>query len=158
MAYLCRVFFSSLLLSLLGTSFGSKAICQQSPEGELARTLGIQRAQSEGFDAIRRGDYSAAVDALERQLGSIRGNPEYLDLLRQSYVGYVGTLSQQGKSAEMETYLRRLRILEGGLEKTIPIHGGEKGKPVGTSSRSVIVPAELPGGGAKSCQRKMCLL
>lgn len=149
MAYLCRVFFSPLLLSLLGTSFGSKAICQQSPEGELARTLGIQRAQGEGFDAILRGDYSAAIDALERQLGNIRGNPEYLDLLRQSYVGYVGALRQQGKSAEMETYLRRLRILEGGLEKTIPIHGGEKGKPKGTSSGSVNVPAKLPGGEGK---------
>ncbi len=108
---------TKLLLVLAFTGLG-QAGAQGPDDKDLARVLGIQRALGEGREAITKGDFGTAVQALERQLGKIQGDKEFLSLLRQAYQGYSQSLSQAGNTQEAETYQRRLRILESGLEKS----------------------------------------
>lgn len=108
-----------LMMVLAFTGFG-QAQAQTPAEKDLARVLGIQRALGEGREAFTKGDFATAVQALERQLGNIQGDKEFLSLLRQAYQGHSQALSQAGNTQEAETYQRRLRILESGMEKSGP--------------------------------------
>ena len=106
-----------MVLICLGLLTG-KSYSQTGQEKDLARILGIQRALGEGRDAIARGDFTSAVNSLERQLGNIKGDKEFLAVLGQAYQGHALALQQSGKNQEAETFSRRLRILESGLEKS----------------------------------------
>ena len=109
--------FTFMVLALPGFCLG-QALAPA--EKDLPRVLGIQRALGEGREALTKGDFATAVQALERQLGNIQGDKEFLSLLRQAYQGHAQSLSQAGNTREAETFQRRLRILENGLEKAGP--------------------------------------
>ena len=76
-----------MVLICLGLVTG-KSYCQTGQEKDLARILGIKRALGEGRDAIARGDFTSAVNSLERQLGNIKGDKEFLAVLGQAYQGH----------------------------------------------------------------------
>lgn len=110
----------NVFLVMVAPPLAGGALGQTVQEKDLARVLGVQRALGEGRDAIARGDFAAAVQSMERQLGNIQGDKEFLALLRQAYQGHSNALRQSGNTQDADTYLRRLRILESGMEKNAP--------------------------------------
>ena len=76
--------------------------------------IAVQKAFQEGKDALKRGDYQAAVTVLESRIAYIDGNKEYLDALRDAYLGYIRELKQNNRSGEIPTYMRRLECCDPG--------------------------------------------
>lgn len=74
--------------------------------------LAVQKALQEGLDQIQRGNYQAAVVALEKEVARIDGNRKYLDALTTAYRGYIRDLQKGNRAAEVEVYRRRLEILD----------------------------------------------
>ncbi len=58
------------------------------------------------------GKYKAAIDVLERQIARINGNREYLRVLRDAYRAYIQELRLAKRDAEVQTYARRMEILD----------------------------------------------
>lgn len=117
--------FLSMVLAFPGPCHGQAVT---PAESDLPRVLGIQRALGEGREALAKGDFATAVQALERQLGNIQGDKEFLSLLRQAYQGHAQSLIELGNTRDADTFQRRLRILENGLEKAgnqIPATGAQ---------------------------------
>jgi hypothetical protein len=83
-------------------------------DGAIATTLAVQAALQQGKEHMERGNYGAAVHALEGQLARINGNREYLARLRDAYRGRVKELRLAGQEADAQVYLRRLEILDPG--------------------------------------------
>jgi tetratricopeptide (TPR) repeat protein len=83
-------------------------------DSAVATTLAVQTALREGRDCLLRGDFRAAVNALEGQLAYINGNQVYLKVLQDAYRGYVKELRLAKQDAEAQKYLRRLLILDRG--------------------------------------------
>ena len=81
---------------------------------KLDRLLAVQRALQEGRDCLKRGDFQAAVTLLEARVAYIDGNKDYLDALRDAYVGYIRELKQSNRTAEAASYLRRLECCDPG--------------------------------------------
>lgn len=78
----------------------------------LAVTLAVQTAMQQGRECLLRNDPRAAVEALERQLPRINGNPAYLSLLRDAYRSYVKSLRLAGQEGQAQLYAQRLAILD----------------------------------------------
>lgn len=74
--------------------------------------LAVQAALMSGKDHLKNGDFAGAVTVLEKQLGLINGNHEYLLALRDAYAGYVRQLQAASRTAEAKVYQGRLAILE----------------------------------------------
>src|SRR5205823_14949890 len=83
-------------------------------EKKILKRLAVQKALQEGRDALKRGDYQAAVTVLEAHVACIDGNKEYLDALRDAYLGYIHELKQNNRTADVPTYLRRLECCDPG--------------------------------------------
>jgi hypothetical protein len=83
-------------------------------EKKLLHLLAVQKALQEGRDCLKRGDFQAAVAVLEARVAYIDGNKDYLDALRDAYVGYIRELRQGNRAAEAPTYLRRLECCDPG--------------------------------------------
>jgi tetratricopeptide (TPR) repeat protein len=66
----------------------------------------------EGRGLIQRGEYAKAVEVLEKQLGLINGNRDYLMALRDAYAGLIPQLQNGNRLDELKTYQNRLAILE----------------------------------------------
>jgi hypothetical protein len=82
---------------------------------KLRELLAVQKALSEGRDQIKRGNFKAAVFALESEIARINANPDYLKALAEAYRGYVRELQQADRIEEMNIYLERLQILDKGV-------------------------------------------
>lgn len=74
--------------------------------------LAVMTALRLGLDHIQRGDFTQAVTVLEKQLGMINGNREYLVALRDAYRGHVKQLQTAGRHNDVKLYMERLAILE----------------------------------------------
>jgi tetratricopeptide (TPR) repeat protein len=83
-------------------------------EKKVLNLLAVQKALQEGRDALKRGDYQAAVTVLESHIAFIDGKKEYLDALRDAYLGYLRELKQSNRSAEIPPYIRRLECIDPG--------------------------------------------
>src|SRR5262249_22564836 len=83
-------------------------------EAKLRDQLAVQAALQQGLDHLHRGNYQAAVYALESQVACIDGHRPYLNALRDAYRGYIRELQQANRTAEIPTYQRRLEILDPG--------------------------------------------
>ena len=91
-------------------------------EKKVLNLLAVQKALQEGRDALKRGDYQAAVTVLEARVAFIDGSKEYLDALRDAYIGYIRELKQNNRAADVQTYMRRLECCDPGalLEVNAP--------------------------------------
>jgi tetratricopeptide (TPR) repeat protein len=116
------------------------ALCPLSAAGEdtVAGTLAVQAALRQGREQMARGNYQAAVYALEGQLSRINGSREYLAALRDAYRGYVKELRQANQEAEAQIYLRRLLTLDPGAILDFPPRGAS------SEPKSPVMPAALP--------------
>jgi tetratricopeptide (TPR) repeat protein len=90
---------------------------------QIETDLAVQTALSKGQEHNQRGNYQAAVDALEREVHRIsdpRIRKEYLSELGKAYRGYIRELQQDHRNADL--YVERLAILDPGsrLERTPP--------------------------------------
>jgi hypothetical protein len=81
-------------------------------ENKVVTLLAVQRALREGRDQLQRGNFQAAVFALESQIARANANPEYLAALCDAYRGYLVELRKAGRLAEMPKYQERLEILD----------------------------------------------
>ena len=83
-------------------------------KNKILNVLAVQKALQEGRDALKRGDFQAAVTVLEARIAYIDGNKEYLDALRDAYLGYIRELKKTNRSADVPTYVRRLECCDPG--------------------------------------------
>ena len=83
-------------------------------EKKVLNLLAVQKALQEGRDALKRGDYQAAVNVLESHIAFIDGKKEYLDALRDAYLGYLRELKQNNRTTEIPNYIRRLECIDPG--------------------------------------------
>ena len=117
------------LSALLGAGALLCALCPPftppaaASEGAVTTALAVQTALQQGREQISRGNYQAAVFALESQLSRIDGSRDYLAALRDAYRGYVKELRQAGQDAEAQLYLRRLLTLDPGAILDFPPRG-----------------------------------
>ena len=81
---------------------------------KILNLLAVQKALQEGRDALKRGDFQAAVTVLEARIAYIDGNKAYLDALRDAYLGYIRELKKNNRGAEASTYVRRLECCDPG--------------------------------------------
>jgi tetratricopeptide (TPR) repeat protein len=114
------------LLACAGVALGLLTRLPAAPpddtEAKVRTQLAVQAALQQGRDHLQRGNYQAAVYALESQVARVDGNREYLNALRDAYRGYVRELREANRHDEVPTYLRRLLILDPGasLEQAPP--------------------------------------
>ncbi len=83
-------------------------------EDKVQNALKVQAALSKGSEALELRQYGQAVDALERELTLIGGNRDYLNALRDAYLGLIQELRQKNQPDEAARYERRLRALDPG--------------------------------------------
>src|SRR6266849_10006396 len=87
-----------------------------SPDDEtdqaIAATLQVQIALQQGREHMINGKYKSAIDVLEGQIARINGNREYLRVLRDAYRAYIQELRLAKRDAEVQTYTRRMEILD----------------------------------------------
>jgi tetratricopeptide (TPR) repeat protein len=81
-------------------------------ENKVVALLAVQRALREGREQLQRGNFQAAVFALESQIARANANPEYLAALCDAYRGYLVELKKTGRLSEMPKYQERLEILD----------------------------------------------
>src|SRR5262245_294345 len=114
-------------------------------DGAVTTALAVQAALRQGRDQMSRGNYQAAVLALEAQISRIDGDREYLTALRDAYRGYVKELRQTNQEAEAQIYLRRLLTLDPGAILDFPPRGsGVPSFPVSAPAAPVKAPAAPP--------------
>lgn len=87
---------------------------QEDARARIDTQLAVQKALQEGRDQIQRGNFSAAVFALEKEIARIDGNKKYLDALVTAYRGCIRDMQQANRPGDVEVYLRRLEILDPG--------------------------------------------
>lgn len=108
---------------LTGPAPGAVADSAADRENKVVTQLAVQRALREGRDQLQRGNFEAAVFALESQIARANGSSEYLAALCDAYRGYLVELRKAGRHSEMPKYQERLEILD-------PAAGlGRKGQP-----------------------------
>jgi hypothetical protein len=92
-------------------------------DAKLRSLLAVQKALADGRDFLKSGEFRAAVTVLEARVVYIDGNKEYLDALRDAYIGYIRELKQSNRGAEAATYVRRLECCDPGalLEMAGPV-------------------------------------
>ena len=83
-------------------------------EKKVLNLLAVQKALQEGRDALKRGDFQAAVTVLEARVAYIDGNKEYLDALRDAYIGYIRELQKNNRGADVSIFVRRLECCDPG--------------------------------------------
>ncbi len=79
---------------------------------KVQKLLAIHRALSDAQDLLRRGQHVDAVTVLERELGQIEGDREYLRTLQDAYHGAIQDLARSGNAVEADVYLKRLAALQ----------------------------------------------
>ena len=99
---------------LFGASVRVGAAADDDHDKKVLNLLAVQKALREGKDALQRGDYQAAVTVLESRVAYIDGSKEYLDALRDAYIGYIHELKQANRAGDVSTYLRRLECCDPG--------------------------------------------
>ncbi len=99
---------------LIGAPPFLRAAGDEDHEKKVLNCLAVQKALQEGRDALKRGDYQAAVTVLEARVAFIDGQKEYLDALRDAYLGYIRELKQTNRTGEISTYTRRLECCDPG--------------------------------------------
>ncbi len=82
------------------------------PDQRQRTLLAVQVALEQGLEHLQRGDFAAAVAALEKQIPYIDGNRRYLAALRDAYRGHVRQLEQAGRRDEARKYKSYLEVLE----------------------------------------------
>ena len=85
---------------------------QDKYKGRIDALVVVNAALLKGKDHLQRGEFAEAVAVLEKDLGLIDGNREYLMALRDAYAGLVPRLQAAGRYDEMKTYQGRLAILD----------------------------------------------
>jgi hypothetical protein len=110
---------TALCLLCAGALFGVLPL-SAAPEDESARKkevlLAVQRALLKGREHLKNGHFKAAVDILERELGSFNvfENRDYLRALSEAYFGYVTELKRANQPDEAAVYQRRLASIDPG--------------------------------------------
>jgi len=99
---------------LFGAPLRFGAAADDDHDKKVLNLLAVQKALQEGKDALKRGDYQAAVTVLESRIAYIDGSKEYLDALRDAYIGYIHELKQTNRAGDVSTYLRRLECCDPG--------------------------------------------
>ncbi len=99
---------------LIGAPALVHAADDEDHEKKVLNLLSVQKALQEGRDALKRGDYPAAVTVLESRIAFINGQKEYLDALRDAYLGYLRELKQTNRTADILIYTRRLECCDPG--------------------------------------------
>ena len=99
---------------LLGAPLRFGAAADDDHEKKILNLLAVQKALQEGRDALKRGDYQAAVAVLEGRLASIDGDKDYLETLRDAYIGHIRELQQNNRPADVLTFTRRLECCDPG--------------------------------------------
>jgi len=89
---------------------------------KIVSLLRVQTALRQGRENLQRGHYQAAVQVLESQLKGINGDKDYLNALRDAYLGLVRELQQAKRPDEADLYVRRLESIDPGalLEVKMP--------------------------------------
>jgi hypothetical protein len=111
---------------------------------KLEHLLAVQKALQQGRDCLKRGDFPAAVTLLEARVAYIDGNKDYLDALRDAYVGYIRELKQGNRAAEAATYLRRLECCDPGALLEV------NGPPARAAPAAAPAPAATPARAAEA--------
>ena len=99
---------------LLAAPLSVASASDDDQDKRILNLIAVQKALQEGRDALKRGDYQAAVTVLESRIAYIGGNREYLDALRDAYVGYIRELRQNNRGGDAATYVRRLQCCDPG--------------------------------------------
>jgi len=99
---------------LLGVPALIHAANDEDGEKKILNILAVKKALQEGCDALKRGDYQAAVTVLESRIAFIDGDKKYLDALRDAYLGYLHELRQNNRTAEILIYSTRLQCIDPG--------------------------------------------
>jgi hypothetical protein len=81
-------------------------------ESRLRTQLAVQSALQQGRDSLQRGEYQAAVYALEKEIARVDGNRDYMNALREAYRGYIRELQHTNRADEARIYQERLKILD----------------------------------------------
>lgn len=102
-----------VLVLLTGPCFILQAISADDPE-HLEKILKVKSALSRGKESLRSGHFREAVDTLEGQLTLLDDNREYLNALRDGYVGLIAELKEKKQTTEVALYERRLKALDPG--------------------------------------------
>jgi tetratricopeptide (TPR) repeat protein len=79
--------------------------------------VAVRQALADSRECLAKGDAARAVELLEKQLGKVRGDPEYLAALKQAYGAYLKDLQLGNKFEAFELYRKRLAV----LEKNVPV-------------------------------------
>ncbi|HVS34641.1 MAG TPA: hypothetical protein VMS17_03600 [Gemmataceae bacterium] len=126
---------------LFAAPLRSTAAPNDDKDKKILNLLAVQKALQEGRDALKRGDYQAAVTVLEARIACIEGDKAYLDALRDAYVGYIRELQKNNQSAEAATYRRRLECCDPGalLEINAALH-----EAVAVAAPAKVVAAPTP--------------
>ena len=82
------------------------------PPAALEAALGQQKAMVQARAFLRMEEPRKAVFILEQQLSKANGNTTFLELLRDAYRAYIKELHLANQSADAQTYLQRLLILD----------------------------------------------
>jgi hypothetical protein len=109
---------------LLGVSLRVGAAPDDDHQKKVLNLLAVQKALQEGREALKRGDCQGAVAVLEAHIAYIDGNKDYLETLRDAYLGYIRELKQNNRPADVLTFTRRLECCDPGalLELNAPPH------------------------------------
>jgi hypothetical protein len=140
---------------LLAAPLRTGSAADDDKEKKILNLLAVQKALQEGRDALKRGDYQAAVAVLEARVAYIDGNKEYLDALRDAYVGYIRELKQNNRAADVPTYLRRLECCDpGALLEISPAAPAAKTPAPAKTTESVASAAPAPAAAAGAAKGK----
>ncbi len=101
---------AGLMLAILCA--GARSAPGDDLDARTRNQLAVQASLQEGLDHLQRGHFEKAVQALEKRIALIDGNPRYLSALRDAYRGYVTQLRQAGRNADAQRYQRFLDILD----------------------------------------------
>lgn len=100
------VAFVVMLTAALGSSADDKS------RAKIDAMIVVNAALLKGRDHLQRGEFAEAVAVLEKELGLINGNRDYLMTLRDAYAGLVPQLQAANRLEELKTYQRRLAFLD----------------------------------------------
>jgi tetratricopeptide (TPR) repeat protein len=102
----------ALLCAGIALGIQPSSIHAGDPEKQLRQQLGVQAALEQALELLQRGNHEQAVRILESRISHIDGNRRYLNTLRDAYRGYILDLKRQGDNDRLDTYLRRLALLD----------------------------------------------
>ena len=85
---------------------------EESPKTDLVKKVMIEKTLVEARQHLERNDFRLAVGLLERNLGIINGDKQYLENLRAGYIGLLKQLEGSDQQFDKATYQRRLSFID----------------------------------------------